>query len=86
MGEGEEEVGPHAAGHGGADVGVEGGGGLGEEGEGEVEEVVFYCKAGVRSRAAAQMAMGEGGWKGVKVGQWGGGWVEWEKMGGKVER
>ncbi|KAL8853843.1 MAG: hypothetical protein Q9221_001314 [Calogaya cf. arnoldii] len=78
---------PYAAGHGGADVGA-----ASLEGEGEgvsedrVKEVVFYCKAGVRSRAAMQMAQGEGGWKGVKIGQWAGGWVEWKKEGGKVER
>ena len=37
-----------------------------------VEEVIFYCKAGVRSRAAAQMARE---WKGVRVGEMrGGGW------------
>lgn len=84
---------PYVAGHGGADVGaasfsvddkVEGDGE--GEGEGGVREVVFYCKVGVRSRAAMQMARGEGGWEGVGVGQWEGGWVEWEKEGGKVER
>lgn len=80
---------PYAAGHGGADVGAAS---LAAEGKGagdsedRVQEVVFYCKAGVRSRAAMQMAQGEGGWKGVKVGQWDGGWVEWEKEGGSVER
>jgi len=51
-----------------------------------VEEVVFYCKAGVRSRTAARMAVGEGGWRGVKVGEMGGGWLEWEVKGGEVER
>ncbi len=81
---------PYVAGHGGADVGaasvsVDEGMGDGEGGEG-VQDVVFYCKAGVRSRAAMQMARGEGGWEGVGVGQWEGGWVEWEKEGGKVER
>lgn len=57
----------------------------GEEGR-EVREVVFYCKAGVRSKAAMRMASGEGGWDGVSVGHWGGGWDEWEKKGGEVER
>lgn len=83
---------PYAAGHAGADVGAaaeeeaETDGGMGDgEGEG-VKEVVFFCKAGVRSRAAMQMALGEGGWRGVRVGQWGGGWVEWENRGGEVER
>ena len=56
----------------------------GREGEGEgVEEVIFYCKAGVRSRAAARMARE---WEGVGVGEMRGGWVEWEGRGGEVER
>ena len=58
---------------------------IGKEGGGE-KEVIFYCKAGVRSRAAARMVGMEGGWKGVKVGDLPGGWLEWEKNGGKVER
>lgn len=54
--------------------------------DGRVREVVFYCKAGVRSRAAARLAAGEGGWKGVRIGDLGGGWMEWERRGGGVER
>ena len=50
---------------------------------GGVEEVIFYCKAGVRSRAAARMARE---WQGVKVGDMKGGWMEWSASGGKVER
>lgn len=70
--------------YGGGDEGeVEGGGKREEEG---VTEVIFYCKAGVRSRAAAQMAAGEGGWMGVRVGEMAGGWDEWMGRGGKVER
>ncbi|KAK6828496.1 Rhodanese-like domain-containing protein [Apiospora arundinis] len=46
-------------------------------------EVVFYCKAGVRSRAAAGIAR-EAGWK--KVGEYPGSWVEWSGKGGKIER
>ena len=46
-------------------------------------EVVFYCKAGVRSRAAAGMAR-EAGWE--RVGEYKGSWVEWVGRGGKVER
>ncbi|KFZ23747.1 hypothetical protein V502_01777 [Pseudogymnoascus sp. VKM F-4520 (FW-2644)] len=45
--------------------------------------VVFYCKAGVRSRAAAALAR-EGGWEGV--GEFPGSWMEWEGRGGEVER
>jgi len=48
-----------------------------------VEEVIFYCKAGVRSLAAARMARE---WEGVKIGQYAEGWVGWEKRGGKAER
>lgn len=54
----------------------------GGEGEG-VQEVIFYCKAGVRSRTAARMASE---WVGVKTGDMKGGWMEWEERGGEVER
>ncbi|KAK4236630.1 Rhodanese-like domain-containing protein [Achaetomium macrosporum] len=46
-------------------------------------EVVFYCRAGVRSRAAAGLAR-EAGWK--KVGEYPGSWLDWFEKGGKVER
>ncbi|CAJ2514251.1 Uu.00g023700.m01.CDS01 [Anthostomella pinea] len=46
-------------------------------------ELVFYCKAGVRSRAAAAIAR-DAGWK--RVGEYPGSWVEWSGKGGKVER
>ncbi|KAK7981603.1 hypothetical protein PG996_009293 [Apiospora saccharicola] len=51
--------------------------------ENEEQEVVLYCKAGVRSRAAAGIAR-EAGWK--KVGEYPGSWVEWSGKGGKIER
>ena len=85
-----EAKGREAGGGLGAEDGVEGagadgeGGGGGEDGGGTgVEEVVFYCKAGVRSRAAARMARE---WVGVKAGDMKGGWIEWEGRGGEVER
>lgn len=57
---------------------------VGGDGRGKgVEEVIFYCKAGVRSRAAATMARE---WEGVKIGQYTEGWVGWEKKGGGIER
>ncbi|KAH9908599.1 Rhodanese-like domain-containing protein [Xylariomycetidae sp. FL2044] len=46
-------------------------------------ELVFYCKAGVRSRAAAGIAR-EAGWK--RVGEYPGSWVDWVGKGGAVER
>lgn len=46
-------------------------------------EVVFYCKAGVRSRAAAELAR-QGGWK--TTGEYPGSWVDWHGKGGEVER
>jgi len=54
--------------------------------------VVFYCKAGVRSRTAARMARGAGWGEGsVKegegeggVGEYAGSWDEWKGRGGGV--
>ncbi|KAI9851897.1 MAG: RNA polymerase C-22 sterol desaturase [Thelocarpon superellum] len=43
------------------------------------KEVVFYCKAGVRSSAAAVMAK-QSGYE--KVGEYRGSWLDWEKQGG----
>ena len=55
-----------------------------EDGDGEgVEEVLFYCRKGVRSRAAARMARE---WQGISIGDITGGFVEWEGKGGKIER
>ncbi|KAK2011207.1 Rhodanese-like protein [Colletotrichum eremochloae] len=50
---------------------------------GKNTELVFYCKAGVRSRAAAALAK-EAGW--TKVGEYPGSFLDWEKHGGEVER
>ncbi|RYP91374.1 hypothetical protein DL770_002514 [Monosporascus sp. CRB-9-2] len=46
-------------------------------------ELLFYCKAGVRSRAAAGGAR-DAGW--ARVGEYPGSWSEWFARGGKVER
>ncbi|KAI4865639.1 Rhodanese-like protein [Hypoxylon rubiginosum] len=46
-------------------------------------ELVFYCKAGVRSRAAATIAR-EAGY--ANVGEYPGSWIDWVERGGKVER
>ncbi|KAH6631654.1 Rhodanese-like domain-containing protein [Chaetomium tenue] len=46
-------------------------------------EVVFYCRAGVRSRAAAGLAR-DAGWE--KVGEYPGSWLDWAGRGGEVER
>jgi len=40
------------------------------------KELVFYCKAGVRSSAAAQLALQNGY---GKVGEYRGSWLDWEK-------
>jgi len=50
---------------------------------GSGSELVFYCKAGVRSRAAARVAQ-MAGWE--RVGEYGGSFVDWEGNGGEVER
>lgn len=55
---------------------------FGFERPGKEQEVVFYCKAGVRSRAAAELAK-QAGWE--KVGEYAGSWLDWEKNGGRKE-
>ncbi|GAW18648.1 hypothetical protein ANO14919_081290 [Xylariales sp. No.14919] len=50
---------------------------------GPASPVVFYCKAGVRSRAAAGLAR-DAGW--TDVGEFPGSWSEWFAKGGAVER
>ena len=57
---------------------------LGWQKPGDGDEVIFYCKAGVRSRAAAQLAQRAG--FGGKVGEYPGSWDDWAGKGGKVER
>lgn len=44
---------------------------------------MFYCQAGVRSRATAEIARVHG-WR--KVGEFKGSWGEWSGRGGEVER
>jgi rhodanese-related sulfurtransferase len=46
---------------------------------------VFYCKAGVRARAAAQLAV-QAGYNAEQLGVYDGSWLDWEKQGGKTER
>jgi rhodanese-related sulfurtransferase len=47
--------------------------------------IVFYCKAGVRARAAAQLAV-QAGYNAEQIGVYEGSWLDWERNGGKVER
>ncbi|OGE51863.1 hypothetical protein PENARI_c012G09138 [Penicillium arizonense] len=51
----------------------------------EGETMVFYCKAGVRAKAAAQLAV-QAGYDPKSVGVYWGSWLDWEKNGGKVEK
>jgi len=44
--------------------------------------LVFYCKAGVRAKSAAGLAV-HAGWE--SVGEYPGSWLDWEKNNGKVE-
>lgn len=46
------------------------------------QEVVFYCKAGVRSSAAAGLAQ-QAGYE--KVGEYRGSWLDWAAKGGKIQ-
>ncbi|KAL1970687.1 hypothetical protein VTN77DRAFT_4331 [Rasamsonia byssochlamydoides] len=47
--------------------------------------IIFYCKAGVRARAAAQLAV-QAGYDPNRIGVYDGSWLDWVEKGGKVER
>ncbi|KAJ5929103.1 hypothetical protein N7454_006951 [Penicillium verhagenii] len=49
------------------------------------QQLVFYCKAGVRARAAAQLAV-QAGYNAESLGVYDGSWLDWQKKGGKVEK
>lgn len=51
----------------------------------EKKEIVFYCKAGVRAEAAAQLAV-QAGYDPDTLGVYHGSWLDWSNRGGKVER
>ncbi|KXG53644.1 uncharacterized protein PGRI_006940 [Penicillium griseofulvum] len=55
------------------------------ESEGEPAQMVFYCKAGVRAKTAAQMAV-QAGYDPANIGVYSGSWLDWERKGGKVEK
>ncbi|KAF4550237.1 Thiosulfate sulfurtransferase RDL2-like protein [Elsinoe fawcettii] len=46
-------------------------------------DAIFYCRAGVRSKAASEIAK-KGGY--TNVGDYSGSWLDWTAKGGKVER
>ncbi|EAS33979.3 rhodanese domain-containing protein [Coccidioides immitis RS] len=48
-------------------------------------DIVFYCRAGVRARAAAELAV-QAGYDRSRIGVYDGSWLDWEKKGGKVEK
>lgn len=56
-----------------------------EEGASPTQPLVFYCKAGIRAKAAAQLAE-EAGYDPSRIGVYTGSWLDWEKNGGKSER
>lgn len=53
-----------------------------EEGEGHL---VFYCKAGIRARTAASLAV-QAGYDPARIGVYEGSWLDWMEKGGKVEK
>ena len=59
--------------------------GFDEEGAESTQPLVFYCKAGVRARTAAQLAQ-QAGYDPARIGVYEGSWLDWEKNSGKVER
>ncbi|THC99401.1 hypothetical protein EYZ11_001125 [Aspergillus tanneri] len=48
-------------------------------------DIVFYCKAGVRARAAAQLAV-QAGYDPDRIGVYDGSWLDWAEKGGKTEK
>lgn len=56
-----------------------------EEGASPTQPLVFYCKAGVRARTAAQLAE-QAGYDPARIGVYEGSWLDWEKHGGKSEK
>ncbi|RHZ59407.1 rhodanese-like domain-containing protein [Aspergillus thermomutatus] len=51
----------------------------------EEGHIVFYCKAGVRAKTAAQLAM-QAGYDPDRIGVYEGSWLDWADKGGKVEK
>lgn len=43
---------------------------------------MFYCKSGVRARAAAELAR-QAGWE--TMGEYSGSWLDWDKRGGEKQ-
>ncbi|KAI0479001.1 Rhodanese-like domain-containing protein [Xylariaceae sp. FL0804] len=54
-----------------------------EEEEAGQQQVIFYCRSGVRAHTAAMLAR-EAGWRGV--GEYTGSFLDWTARGGKIER
>ncbi|KAE8339816.1 hypothetical protein BDV24DRAFT_134986 [Aspergillus arachidicola] len=54
-------------------------------GAGEEGDIVFYCKAGVRAKAAAQLAV-QAGYDAERIGVYEGSWLDWADRKGRVER
>lgn len=48
-------------------------------------DLVFYCRAGVRAKTAAQLAV-QAGYDPARIGVYEGSWLDWEKRRGEVER
>lgn len=51
----------------------------------QYRDVIIYCKAGVRARAAAQLAI-QAGYDPPRVSVYDGSWLDWADRGGRVEK
>ncbi|EAW08330.1 rhodanese-like domain-containing protein [Aspergillus clavatus NRRL 1] len=49
------------------------------------DQIVFYCKAGVRARTAAQLAV-QAGYDADRIGVYEGSWLDWADKGGRVQK
>ncbi|GAQ11378.1 thiosulfate sulfurtransferase RDL2, mitochondrial [Aspergillus lentulus] len=51
----------------------------------EEGDIIFYCKAGVRAKTAAQLAV-QAGYNPDRIGVYEGSWLDWADKGGRVEK
>lgn len=51
----------------------------------EEGDIIFYCRAGVRARAAAQLAV-QAGYDPARIAIYDGSWLDWSGRGGMVEK
>jgi rhodanese-related sulfurtransferase len=51
----------------------------------QTRDIVFYCRAGVRARSAAQLAV-QAGYDPTRISVYEGSWLDWSDRGGRVQK